>query len=77
MQRRENMMVVATLKKERGWTDKLIRHFLGDPDELATNPHHRSGPPMRLYCLDRIEQTEQRADFREAWEKIAQQRDEP
>ena len=40
--------------KLRGWTDTLIRVLLGEPDQLKTNPHYRTGPKMRLYKLDRI-----------------------
>ena len=39
----------ATQLKARGWTDALIRDLLGAPDQTRINPHHRSGPPMRLY----------------------------
>ena len=35
--------------KDRGWTDSLIRKFLSEADKTRTNPHYRSGPPMRLY----------------------------
>jgi hypothetical protein len=42
------------LKSDRGWTDALIKRFLGDPDELAVNPNYSSGPRMRLYDIDRV-----------------------
>jgi hypothetical protein len=56
------------LKSERGWTDKLISEFLGDPDKLATNPSRRSGPKMKLFDLARVELTEFEPAFREAYE---------
>jgi hypothetical protein len=41
--------------KARGWTGTLIRRFLPTPDRTKVNPHYRSGPPMRLYDLARVE----------------------
>jgi hypothetical protein len=38
----------------RGWTEGTIKKYLGKPDELHTNPHYRSAPPMRLYAEDRV-----------------------
>lgn len=51
------MISVAGLK-QRGWTDGLTARFLGEPDKLVPNPHYRSGPKMRLYALDRVEEVE-------------------
>jgi len=48
--------------KERGWTDKLIGRFLSQPDKTKTNPHYKAGPPMCLYCLQRVEQIEASED---------------
>lgn len=44
--------------KERGWTTSMIKRLLGEPDAFATNPNYRSGHPMRLYDLSRIEAAE-------------------
>lgn len=45
--------------KERGWTDSMIRAFLGDPDKTAPNPFYRNaGAPMRLYSLTRVREAE-------------------
>ena len=48
----------------RGWTQGLIEKLLGKPDQLMTNPHHRSGPKMRLYARARVLQAEASPDFR-------------
>src|SRR5690242_13542025 len=45
--------------KARGWTDALIRDHLGQHDATKTNPHYRSGPPMRLFKRVRVEEFEQ------------------
>ncbi|SRR5258708_36382399 len=49
----------------RGWTEGLIKKHLGEPDELKTNPHYKSGPPMRLYSMSRVEPFEKEAWFLE------------
>lgn len=49
--------------KARGWTDGLIRKFLGEPDLLAPNPHYRSAPPWKLYLIARVEAIEQSDAF--------------
>lgn len=49
---------LSTLKlKERGWTDGMIRRFLGEPDATRPNPHYKCAAPMKLYELKRVERT--------------------
>ena len=59
-------LIPVSHMKNRGWTLELIRLFLGDPDEERANPHYLSGPPMKLYKLQRIEKVEKSAKFRRA-----------
>jgi hypothetical protein len=42
------MLTVSQLKAS-GWTTAMIRDYLGEPDELATNARYKSAAPMRLY----------------------------
>lgn len=65
----------ARLKSERFWTDKLIATHLGAPDRLATNPHYRSGPEMRLYSLARVSEVENEPTVAEALSKVRQHRE--
>jgi hypothetical protein len=58
--------------KARGWTDALIRTFLGESDETADNPYFRSAAPMRLYRLARVEACEQTPAWIAAHEKTRQ-----
>ena len=51
-------LLTATQIKARGWTATLIRDLLGAPDQTRINPHYRSGPPMRLSEVGRIEKVE-------------------
>lgn len=51
------------LKEERGWTDSLIKKYLPNPDETKTNPYYRSGPKMRLFKIDRVNEIEKKEDF--------------
>lgn len=70
----EQLLAVSQLKA-RGWTDTLIVRFLGDADERRTNPHYRSGPPMKLYKMQRVEQVEASAEFREVQDTRKSKRD--
>jgi hypothetical protein len=58
------MMTKARLKSERGWTDKLIKMFLPEPDLTSPNPNYKAGPPMLLFKIDRIEAIEQTDEFK-------------
>ena len=58
--------------KARGWTDAMIRDYLGEEDVLAPNPHYRSAPPMRLYYQDRCLEAEESAGFSERATKAAE-----
>ena len=50
--------------KTRGWTDSMIRKFLGNPDLEKTNPHYKSAPKMKLFKLSRINDLEGTEEFR-------------
>lgn len=52
--------------KARGWTQGAVKRFLGDPDQETTNPHYRSGPPMRLYRKLRVLEAETTPEW-QAW----------
>lgn len=63
--------LTTTALKARGWTDSLIKRFLTEPDATAVNPHYKSGPPMRLYLLTRVQAVESSAEYQEASAKNA------
>ncbi len=52
--------------KDRGWTDALIKRFLRTPDKTAKNPHYKSGPPMLLYAMSRVEEVERSEEWSNA-----------
>lgn len=58
--------------KRQGWSDSLIKKFLGEPDALAENPIVKSAPPMRFYLKTRVEHAEQSQAFLEAKQKSQQ-----
>ena len=64
----QEYLIRATIL-ERGWTDKLLKLFLAEPDKTAPNPHYRSAARMKLYLLERIEKIEQTQTFKEELEK--------
>ena len=41
----------------------MVRDLLGDPDQQARNPRYRTGPPMLLYDLKRVEEAEATPEF--------------
>jgi hypothetical protein len=57
-------LTVAVIR-ERGWSVRLIRETLGEPDATRTNPHNRSGPPVKLYRRERVEDAERQPRVRE------------
>ena len=50
-------ITITRLRSEYGWTDQLVTKHLGEHDREAPNPHYRSAAPMRLYLLDRVQET--------------------
>jgi hypothetical protein len=44
--------------RERGWTDAMIRDYLGKPDATRPNPRYASAAPMKLYLAERAEAAE-------------------
>jgi hypothetical protein len=76
--RREDLARNALCKsvaglKARGWTDSLIKMFLGNPDMLARNPHYASASEMRLYLLERVETAARTLAFQQRRAKLAEQ----
>lgn len=57
-------IATATIKKDRGWTELLIRRFLKAPDLIVDNPHYKSASPMRLYLIEKIEAIEATPEFK-------------
>ena len=50
----------------RGWTKSLIEKFLPEPDKTKQNPRFRSAGPVKLFSLQRVQDTEASAAFIEA-----------
>ena len=53
-QKMKNTRITLSTVKSYGFTDKLIRELLPEP-ELVVNPHYRSGPKMKLWDVDVVE----------------------
>ena len=66
--KKDNNFVTLSKLKERGWTTALVKRFLGEPDELRANPHFRSGPKMKLYNRQRVDEVEASEEYRDAQE---------
>ena len=57
--------------KARGWTDSVVRKYLGKPDGYRDNPRYRSAPKTKLYNLSRVAEMERRPEVLEALQKAA------
>lgn len=66
--------LTSTALKERGWSDALIRDFAAEPCKLVKNPAYRSGPPMRLWGVERIKIIEATPEWQERSAKIMARR---
>ena len=53
-QKMKNTRITLSTVKSYGFTDKLIRELLPEP-ELVVNPHYSSGPKMKLWDVNVVE----------------------
>ena len=65
-EKRPPMITRAALKRDRGWTDKMLGAFLPAPDLVTKNPNYKSGPPMLLFEVAKIEAIESSDNFKAA-----------
>ncbi len=63
------MISQCRLLGERRWTKSLIRRFAATPDKTTVNMNYRSGPPMKLFIVERIEAIESTPEFRAEFDK--------
>jgi hypothetical protein len=66
---RRRMFNISKLK-DRGWTQGLIKRFLGEPDATRPNRYrNRRRSPVKLYKVSRVEEAEASPEFAEAKSK--------
>jgi hypothetical protein len=58
----------------RGWTESLIRRFLGEPDRWEPVDHFRNYTGKRTYFLERIEEAEASDEFTHAYHATLRRR---
>ena len=56
------------LKDERRWSERLIRMFLGPPDDTAPNPYCERHP-MQLFNVSRVLKVEATPEFKAEFDK--------
>ena len=61
----EIQYINKSLLKQRGWTESMIKTFLGEPDTEKDNPIYKSAAPMKLYDMKRVLVTESNDRFKE------------
>jgi hypothetical protein len=69
----DELMTIPTLKAH-GWTETLIRQYLGAPDSSCPNPYYRSAAPMRLYARARVEAVEASPAWPTVQNRVAQRK---
>ncbi len=69
----ETHLTMARLR-ERGWTDAMIREYLGEPDDTRPNPRYWSAAPMKLYLAERAEAAEASQEWAERKARGARRR---
>jgi hypothetical protein len=74
MENKQDMLTKTDLE-ERGWTGALIKRFLPPPDKEIPNPIYRSSSSMKLYFLERVNETEQMPEFKEAFDKTIRRKE--
>jgi len=63
---------IKTELKERGWTDALIRDYLGNPDKEKKHSSYNS--IIKFYRTDKVEKAESKEDFKKALEKSSERK---
>jgi len=71
---RDDYLSRTALRTERGWTDRLITNYLGEPDKTAINSRYRTGPRVQLFALERVIEAEGHQEVAAALAKAKAQR---
>jgi len=58
-----------TQLKERGWTEGSIKKFMPSPSVTKTNPRFSGGHPMKLYCVEQVNNIELSTSFQQWYQK--------
>ncbi|MBQ8602685.1 MAG: hypothetical protein IJ413_09155 [Bacteroides sp.] len=73
--KKEKYCAKCSLKRGRGWTNKMISLFYPTPSLEVTNPHYATAPRMKLYKILEVERIEQTESFKNYWNRIAHKRE--
>lgn len=65
----------STLLTERGWSKRLIKQLLGEPDQTQRNWQFKSAPPIRYYRLERVVEAETKPDHQKLWKRMRARRE--
>lgn len=65
----------TNVKQEFGWTERLIKIFMAEPDLTKRNPFYRTASPMLLYKRDRILQIMNSKEFEIEYQKTEKRKE--
>lgn len=71
----KNYIYLTELKRDRGWTNKLVDNHLGEPDKIEPNPFYPNSYPMKLYKLSRVLEVERSLAFQKELAAIMEGRE--
>jgi hypothetical protein len=69
-----HLYIDAEALRQRGWTDALIKRFLGAPDRWDPVDHWANYKGKCTYFLERVHYAENSGDFRDAFVKSIKRR---
>ena len=76
MMSKKKLITQSTVLDRPGWTRAVLKRLLGEPDNLAPNPHARThGAPMRLFDLARVAEAEGTSEFVEMSKAVSRRRE--
>ena len=64
MSEKEKLLTLSAVKKEHGFSERLVQELLGEPDATKPNPYWKAGAPMRLYDPARVEAAKKRREWK-------------
>lgn len=60
----------AGIKLEYGFTDSMIKQYLGEPDKRSINPYYHSAPMEKLWLISKVKEIVENPEVKSKLEKL-------
>ena len=60
----------AGIKLEYGFTDSMIKQYLGEPDKRSINPYYHTAPMEKLWLISKVEEVIENPEVKSKLEKL-------